>query len=263
MLLKDKVVVVTGGASGIGKSLCERFASEGASGIVVSDINESGVTEVANSISGQTESLACVTNVGQEEQVTDLVNLALDKFGRIDLFCSNAGIFTPGGEDVITSEWQNIWDINVMSHVFAARAVLPHMLERGDGYLLNTSSAAGLLNQVGSAPYAVTKHAAVGFAEWLSITYGDRGIKVSVLCPQAVRTQMTANTASGGVAGVDGMLEPEQLADTVIETLESERFLVLPHPEVLTYIQRKASDYDRWLSGMRKLQAKFGSKYTT
>jgi len=260
MLIRDKVVVVTGGASGIGKSLCERFATEGASAVVVSDINEDGVTAVANSISAQTESLARVTDVSQEDQVSELVEIAISKFGRIDLFCSNAGIFTPGGEDVITAEWQNIWDINVMSHVFAARAVLPHMLDRGEGYLLNTASAAGLLSQVGSAPYAVTKHAAVGFAEWLSITYGDRGIKVSVLCPQAVRTQMTANTRSGGVAGVDGMLEPEQLADTVIETLEHERFLVLPHPEVLTYIRLKSSDYDLWLAGMRKLQAKFGSK---
>ena len=148
-----------------------------------------------------------------------------------------------------------------MAHVFAARAVLPGMLERGEGYLLNTSSAAGLLNQVGSAPYAVTKHAAIGFAEWLSITYGDRGIKVSALCPQAVRTAMTADSEEGGVAGLDGMLEPEQLADTVIETLAEERFLVLPHPEVLTYMQRKAGDYDRWLKGMRRLQERFAESY--
>ena len=186
---------------------------------------------------------------------------SLERFGQIDLFCSNAGIFTPGGEEVSTEAWQRIWDINLMSHVFAARAVLPHMLERGEGYLLNTSSAAGLLSQIGSAPYAVTKHAAVGFAEWLSITYGARGIKVSVLCPQAVRTEMTANTRNGGVAGVDGMLEPEALADTVIETLAEEKFLVLPHPEVLTYIQRKTDDYDRWLGGMRKLQERFGELY--
>ena len=156
-----------------------------------------------------------------------------------------------------TEGWQAIWDINVMSHVFAARAVLPGMLERGEGYLLNTSSAAGLLSQVGSAPYAVTKHAAIGFAEWLSITYGNKGIKVSALCPQAVRTNMTAG-GDGGVAGLDGMLEPEQLADTVIETLREERFLVLPHPEVLTYMRRKTDDYDRWIGGMRKLNRKFG-----
>ena len=171
------------------------------------------------------------------------------------------GIFTPGDENVSTEAWQQIWDINVMAHVFAARAVLPSMLERGEGYLLNTSSAAGLLSQVGSAPYAVTKHAAIGFAEWLSITYGDRGIKVSALCPQAVRTAMTADSEEGGVAGLDGMLEPDQLADTVIDTLAEERFLVLPHPEVLTYMQRKAGDYDRWLKGMRRLQERFAESY--
>lgn len=261
MQIKNKVAVVTGAASGIGKALCQRFAAEGASAIVVSDINREGVEQVAAEIAVNTESLPVVTNVGEEDQVNALVEASLVKFGHIDLMCSNAGIFTPGGEEVPTDEWQNIWDINVMSHVFAARAVLPHMLERGKGYLLNTASAAGLLSQIGSAPYAVTKHAAVGLAEWLSITYGDRGIKVSVLCPQAVRTAMTANTRNGGVAGVDGMLEPDQLADTVIETLAEERFLVLPHPEVLTYMQRKTSDYDRWLSGMRKLQARFGELY--
>ena len=168
--------------------------------------------------------------------------------------------FTPGREDVSTEKWQAIWDINVMSHVYAARAVLPGMLERGEGYLLNTSSAAGLLNQIGSAPYATTKHAAIGFAEWLSITYGNRGIKVSVLCPQAVRTAMTAG-GDGGVAGLDGMLEPEQLADTVIETLAEECFLVLPHPEVLTYMRRKTDDYDRWLGGMRRLHERFEDIY--
>lgn len=261
MQVKDKVVVVTGAASGIGRALCQRFAAEGASAIVVSDIDRQGVDLVAQEIAARTRSLPIVTDVGNENEVNALVQTALAEFGQIDLMCSNAGIFTPGGEEVSTEEWQKIWDINVMSHVFAARAVLPHMLERGEGYLLNTASAAGLLNQIGSAPYAVTKHAAVGLAEWLSITYGDRGIKVSVLCPQAVRTAMTANTRNGGVAGVDGMLEPEQLADTVVDTLAEERFLVLPHPEVLTYIQRKTADYDRWLSGMRKLQARFGQLY--
>jgi NAD(P)-dependent dehydrogenase (short-subunit alcohol dehydrogenase family) len=261
MQVKDKVVIVTGGASGIGKALCERFAAEGARAVVVSDVQGEGAEQVAVAIADRTASLAMTTDVSREEQVSDLVESTLERFGQVDLMCSNAGIFTPGGEEVPTEQWQRIWDINVMSHVFAARAVLPFMLQRGEGYLLNTASAAGLLSQIGSAPYAVTKHAAVGFAEWLAITYGDRGIKVSVLCPQAVRTQMTANTRNGGVAGVDGMLEPEQLADTVIETLAAERFLVLPHPEVLTYIQRKSTDYDRWLSGMRKLQTRFGSLY--
>lgn len=262
MQVKDKTIVVTGAASGIGKALCERFAVEGAAAIVVSDIDEAGAVAVANAIgSSTTRALAIRTDVSREEEIQQLVKRSLEEYGPIDLFCSNAGIFTPGGEEVTTEKWQGIWEINVMAHVFAARAVLPGMLARGEGYLLNTASAAGLLSQIGSAPYAVTKHAAVGFAEWLSITYGNRGIRVSVLCPQAVRTQMTAGTEGGGVAGVDGMLEPDQLAQTVIETLAEERFLVLPHPEVLTYIQRKAADYDRWLGGMRRLQDKFADIY--
>ena len=260
MQIKGKVVVVTGGASGIGKSLCERFAQEGASAVVVSDINQAGIEQTVADISASTRALGVKTDVGVEEQVNELVAKTLDQFDHIDLFCSNAGIFTAGGENVSTEAWQTIWDINVMSHIFAARAVLPGMLARGEGYLLNTSSAAGLLSQVGSAPYSVTKHAAIGFAEWLSISYGNKGIKVSVLCPQAVRTAMTAGS-DGGVAGLDGMLEPEKLADTVIETLEKERFLVLPHPEVLTYMRRKTDDYDRWLGGMRRLHEKFDDIY--
>lgn len=260
MQIKDKVVVVTGAASGIGKSLCERFAMEGASAVVVTDINSEGVSATVSNIQDQTQTLGITCDVGKEDEVEELVAKTLDAFGHIDLFCSNAGIFTPGTENVATDKWQSIWDINVMSHIFASRAVLPGMLERGEGYLLNTSSAAGLLSQVGSAPYAVTKHAAIGFAEWLSITYGNKGIKVSVLCPQAVRTAMTAG-GDGGVAGLDGMLEPDQLADTVIETLEAERFLVLPHPEVLTYMRRKTDDYDRWLGGMRRLNDRFEDIY--
>ncbi len=261
MEIKDKVVVVTGAASGIGRALCERFAAEGAKAVIVSDVDTVGMAETVAKIGEQTEAVGIPCNVGDEQEVTKLVEETLSRFDHIDLFCSNAGIFTPGDENVVTEAWQSIWDINVMSHVFAARAVLPSMLERGEGYLLNTSSAAGLLNQVGSAPYAVTKHAAIGFAEWLSITYGSRGIKVSALCPQAVRTAMTAGSEEGGVAGLDGMLEPEQLADTVIETLAEERFLCLPHPEVLTYMRRKTDDYDRWIGGMRRLQDRFADAY--
>ena len=261
MQIRDKVVVVTGGASGIGRALCERFAADGARAVVVADINKEGVDAVAELISQKTQVLAVVVDVSRESDIQKLVADTLDVYGQIDLFCSNAGIFTIGGEEVTNDAWQRIWDINVMSHIYAARAVLPSMLARGEGYLLNTASAAGLLSQIGSAPYAVTKHAAVGFAEWLSITYGGRGIKVSVLCPQAVRTQMTANTRGGGVAGVDGMLEPEALAQTVVETLAEERFLCLPHPQVLTYMQRKTADYDRWLGGMRRLQEQYASQY--
>ena len=261
MELKDKVVVVTGAASGIGRSLCERFAKEGAKAVVVSDVDTVGMAETVARIGDTAEAVGIPCDVGNENDVNKLVEETLSRFQHIDLFCSNAGIFTPGNENVSTEAWQTIWDINVMAHIFAARAVLPGMLERGEGYLLNTSSAAGLLSQVGSAPYSVTKHAAIGFAEWLSITYGNRGIKVSALCPQAVRTAMTAGSEEGGVAGLEGMLEPDQLADTVIETLAEERFLVLPHPEVLTYMRRKTDDYDRWLGGMRRLHERFAETY--
>ncbi len=263
MELSGKNVVVTGAASGIGWSLCERFAHEGAATIIAADIDASGLAALEEALKEVTscQVSSMQVDVSRESDIQALVAHAEEMHGQIDLFCSNAGIFVPGDEHVADDAWEKIWDINVKSHIYAARAVLPAMLERGEGYLLNTASAAGLLSQVGSAPYAVTKHAAIGFAEWLSITYGNRGIKVSVLCPQAVRTKMTANTGGGGVAGVDGMLEPDVLADTVVQTLSEERFLCLPHPQVLTYMQRKTSDYDRWLGGMRKLQDRFADQY--
>ncbi len=254
MQVRDKVVVVTGGASGIGRALAQRFAAEGARKVVVADLNEAGIAAVAKEIGG----IAVPTNVGVEGDVINLVQTAESQAGSIDLFCSNAGIAVYGDLGNSNEEWQRVWDVNLMSHVYAARAVVPGMIERGSGYLLNTASAAGLLSQIGSSTYAVTKHAAVGFAEWLSITYGKRGIKVSLLCPQAVRTAMTAGLDGGGVAGVDGMIEPEELVDAVIETLAAERFLCLPHPQVLEYMQRKTGDYDRWLNGMRRLHEHYG-----
>ena len=196
--------------------------------------------------------------MGVEDDVINLVKITESQVGPIDLFCSNAGIAVHGDLENSNEEWQRVWDVNLMSHVYAARAVVPGMIERGGGYILNTASAAGLLSQIGSSTYSVTKHAAVGFAEWLSITYGNRGIKVSVLCPQAVRTAMTAGLDNGGVAGVDGMMEAEELAEAVIKTLAEERFLCLPHEEVLTYMQRKSGDYDRWLKGMRRLHELYG-----
>lgn len=262
MKIRDKAIVVTGAASGIGRALCLRFAQEGARMVIAADVDLPGTEETVamlTALDTGSEARAIQCDVSREEQVRSLAADAEASAGQIDLFCANAGIFIPGDEQVGNDDWQRIWDINVMAHVYAARAVLPAMLARGEGYLLNTASAAGLLSQVGSAPYAVTKHAAVGFAEWLSITYGHQGIKVSVLCPQAVRTAMTAG--GGGVAAVDGMLEPEQLADSVVETLDSERFLVLPHPEVLTYMRRKTDDYDRWLGGMRRLNDRFADAY--
>ncbi|MCB1691983.1 MAG: SDR family oxidoreductase [Pseudomonadales bacterium] len=254
MRVKDKVVVVTGGASGIGRAMATRFVKEGARQVVISDINEQGLNAVAESIGAR----AIAADVSNESDVLDLIRTTESDYGQIDLLCNNAGIGIGGGPEVPNEAWEKIWQINVMAHVYATRAALPAMLARGDGYIVNTASAAGLLSQIGSAPYAVTKHAAVGYAEWLAITYGGRGIKVSVLCPQAVRTAMTAGN-EGGVASVDGMMEPEELCDAVIEALGQETFLILPHKEVLTYIQRKTGDYDRWIGGMQRLQDRYTS----
>jgi NAD(P)-dependent dehydrogenase (short-subunit alcohol dehydrogenase family) len=259
MQLEGKHVVVTGGASGIGRALAQRFAAERARGVVVADLDATGCQAVAAEVKG----VAAPTDVADEAAMRALVARAERAFGPIDLFCSNAGIAISGGVEASDAEWQRIWRVNVMGHVYAARAVLPSMLERGAGYLLNTASAAGLLNQIGSAPYGVTKHAAVALAEWLAITYGDRGIGVSVLCPQAVRTAMTdAGTAIGdvgvGAARADGMIEPEDCAAAVVEGLARESFLILPHPEVLTYLRRKADDYDRWIAGMQRFQKRLG-----
>ena len=253
MEIKDKVIVVTGGASGIGKAMCRRFAKEGAKGICVADINYEGAQQVAEEING----LAVSCNVRKEEDIIRTVELTEDRFGPVDMYCSNAGIAYFGGVEISDDQWQTIWEINVRAHIYAARAVVPGMIKRGGGYLLNTASAAGLLSQIGSASYSVTKHAAVGLAENLSITYGDQGIKVSVLCPQAVDTPMVQGMEDGGVAGVDGLMKPEQVIDVVIAALKEEKFLILPHEEVKIYMERKVSDYDRWLKGMRKLQKRY------
>ena len=251
MTLKDKVTVVTGAANGIGRALARRFAAEGAK-VVVADIEEEAAKRVAGEISAD----CYAVNVASESEIQAMVDSVLLKHGRIDLFCSNAGIGVEGTCDVPNHDWQRIWEINVMSHVFASRAVLPGMLARGEGYLLQTVSAAGLLTQIGSAPYAVTKHAALALAEWLSITYGDKGIKVSALCPQGVKTRMLENAEfGGGTFLLEGALDPEQVADAVVKGLAEEHFLILPHPEVAEYFRRKAGDYDRWLRGMRRLQA--------
>lgn len=254
MELKDKIVVVTGAASGIGKSLAIRFADEGAARVVCADLDFSGAQQTASQING----LAIAVNVGVEDEIKALIDRVEEEAGPIDLFCSNAGILIAGGMEVPNEDWQRIWDINVMSHIWAARHLVPRMIARGGGYLLNTSSAAGLLNQVGCAPYGVTKHAAVAVAEWLAMTHGDEGIKVSVLCPQAVRSEMTRGHEDS-VAALDGMLEPEIVAEACVQTIRNETFLVLPHPEVLDYIRLKAGNYDRWLGGMRKLNRKYGN----
>jgi NAD(P)-dependent dehydrogenase (short-subunit alcohol dehydrogenase family) len=257
MKLDGKCVVVTGGASGIGAALARRFTAEGARGVVVADIQDELLQEVVEEIGG----LGIRCDVTKESDITALVDAAEARYGPIDLFCSNAGIVLPGGPETSDALWERTIGVNLMAHVYAARALVPRMLERGGGYLLQTASAAGLLTQIGSATYSVTKHAALAFAEWLAITYGEDGIRVSVLAPQAVNTAMTAGVPGGGVAGVDGMLEPSAVADAVVEGLDREQFLILPHPEVLEYFRRKASDYDRWIRGMQRLQGRFGRTF--
>jgi NAD(P)-dependent dehydrogenase (short-subunit alcohol dehydrogenase family) len=255
MHVRDRVVIVTGGASGIGQALCRRFAAEGARGVVVADRDAEGARRIAQEIGG----VAAPGDVGVEGDVQRLVQETVDRFGQIDLFCCNAGIAVDGGIDTPDDEWHRIWNVNLMSHVYAARAVIPGMLARKRGYFLQTASAAGLLTQIGSAPYSVTKHAAVAFAEWLSIRYGDAGIGVSCLCPQGVRTPMLLDSTSGiGNFLLQGAVEPEAVAEAVVEGLAAERFLILPHPDVAKYFRHKAEDYDRWLRGLRKLQKQVG-----
>ncbi len=253
MRIADKSVVVTGGASGIGLALARRFRAEGARGIALADLQEDALLNAA----GEIDALAVPCDVADEAAVKRLVAAAEDTFGPVDVFVSNAGIARMGGVDAPDEEWRQNWDIHVMAHVYAARAVAPGMAARGSGYLVNTASAAGLLSHVDSATYSVTKHAAVAFAEWLAIAYGDRGVRVSVLCPQAVRTAMLAGHDES-VASLDGILEPEQVADCVVAAMEREEFLILPHPEVQGYMERKVSDHERWLKGMRKLRAAHG-----
>jgi len=253
MKIKDKIIVVTGAASGIGRSLAECFAVAGAKKVICADIDLEGATQTAREIGG----LAIRVNVGVEDEISAMIERVEDEAGPIDLFCSNAGILTLGGVETPNEDWQRTWDINVMAHVWAARHVVPRMIARGGGYLLNTASAAGLLNQVGAAPYGVTKHAAVGLAEWLALTYGDDGIGVSVLCPQAVRSEMTRGHEDS-VAALDGLMEPDEVARDCLQAIEDEVFLVLPHKEVLTYMRAKTQDYNRWIGGMRKLNRRFG-----
>ncbi len=253
MDIAGKRIVITGAAGGIGRALAVRFAAAGAAEIIVADIDGDGAAETALMVGGTAYRL----DVSQEDEIAALIEAVETRHGPIDLFCSNAGIGIPGGAEAPDAGWQRIWEINVMAHVWAARHLVPRMVARGGGYLLNTASAAGLLSQVGSAPYAVTKHAAVGLAEWLALTHGDDGIKVSVLCPQAVRTAMTAGNPQG-VASIDGMMEPEELAEVVVHGLAAETFLILPHPQVLDYMRNKTADYDRWIGGMRKLNRRFG-----
>jgi NAD(P)-dependent dehydrogenase (short-subunit alcohol dehydrogenase family) len=257
MQIQGKVVIVTGGSNGIGRALCHKFAAEGARAVVVADIDREAGVKVAAEIKDTPGGFAHC-NVSREKDVHNLVDSITDACGQVDIFCSNAGIGTGRDENAPDSDWQRSWEVNVMAHVYAARAVLPQMLKRKEGYLLQTVSAAGLLTQVGSASYSVTKHAALSFAEWLSIAHGDEGIRVSALCPMGVRTNMLAQAEADGGAGVlnmDTAIEPSQVAQEVVRAMKDEKFLILPHPEVAKFFLNKAGDYDRWLRGMRKLKA--------
>jgi NAD(P)-dependent dehydrogenase (short-subunit alcohol dehydrogenase family) len=254
MEVEGKVVVVTGGASGIGRALARRFGAGGAARVVVADLDGAGAEAVASELDAAT---AVECDVTSEADVLRAIAAAERP---VDLFCANAGVADGADEQAPDELWDRVFAVNVRSHVIAARLLVPDWLDRGSGYFLATASAAGLLTQIGSAPYAVTKHAAVAFAEWLSITYGARGIGVSCLCPMGVNTNMLNAGGddalpSAVVKAAGEVLEPEQVADIVVEGLRAERFLILPHPEVLTFFQRKATDYERWLAGMRRLQA--------
>ena len=260
MELKDCVAVVTGGATGIGKALVERFHKEGASGLVVADLNIDGAKEVAESVGG----MAVECDVSDESEVLKLISETVEKFGRIDLMVSNAGYVTVGALESPDEDLKKMFDVHVMAHLWAARHAIPHMIEAGGGYLLNTASAAGLLTQLGSLHYSVTKHAAVSLSEFLAITYRENGIKVSVLCPQSVETDILQNSPTrdlfaedaGNPAAVDGVLTAEELGQTVVEGLREEKFYILPHPEVSEYSRRKSDDIDRWLAGMHRFQQK-------
>ena len=265
MELNDRVVVITGGGSGIGEALARAAHAEGARHVVVADLDAAGVERVAADIGGT----AIVLDVRDEEAIKRMVDETEDAHGPIDLFVSNAGYVTMAGLEDSNESIQQMWEVHCMAHIYAARAVLPSMIARGEGYLLNTASAAGLLTQIGSMTYSMTKAAAISLAEWLSISHHHQGIRVSVLCPQAVATNIVANSPdnrgaapdgdgaglAGGVASGDGVLEPADVAARCLEAIRDERFLILPHPEVATYVERKATDRDRWLAGMRRFQS--------
>ncbi|MDG1818226.1 MAG: SDR family NAD(P)-dependent oxidoreductase [Porticoccaceae bacterium] len=253
MELADKIIVITGAGSGIGRALAIRFKAEGARQIVAVDINAENAQATANMIDG----VAMTADVSVEGDVVRVIETTEADIGPIDLFCSNAGVGMGPDLNSPNSQWQTSWDVNLMSHLYAARHLVPLMVARGGGYFLNTASAAGLLNQVGAAAYGVTKHAAIGFGEWLAIHHQHQGIKVSMLCPQAVRTAMTASDNDATTAAsADGMMEPEELADKVVEGLRGEAFLILPHEVVLEYMRNKTANYDRWIGGMNKLMKK-------
>ncbi|MFK8028709.1 MAG: SDR family oxidoreductase [Gammaproteobacteria bacterium] len=256
MTPKDKNIIVTGGAHGIGQGLCRRFAAEGAARIAVVDVDQNAAEAVASDIGAQAYSV----DISDATAFAETLEVIRSDMGHVDLFCSNAGVGYPDGDHVASASdelWEKSWRINVHAHVVATRVLLPQMLEREAGHFMITASAAGLLSQIGSASYSVTKHAAVGYAESLAIMHGDKGINVSLLCPQGVDTRMMAAVAGGGPQGADGVISIEALCDSVMDGLASGEFLILPHPQVADYMQFKSANYDKWLAGMRKLRDQF------
>ncbi len=263
MELNDRVVVVTGGGSGIGEAIAVAAKDAGARHVVVADLDGAHAERVAALVGGT----GVAVDVRDEAAIVRLVDETLTAHGPIDLFVSNAGFVTAAGLEDSNAAIQRMWEVHCMAHIYAARAVLPSMIARGEGYLLNTASAAGLLTQIGSMSYSITKAAAVSLAEWLAVTHHHQGIRVSVLCPQAVATNIIVNSPDftgdraaeppmgGGVASGDGVLSPAEVAQMCLDAIRDERFLVLPHPEVATYVERKATDRDRWLAGMRRFQS--------
>ena len=261
MELNNRVVVVTGGGSGIGEALARAAHAEGARHVVVADLDGDEARRVADDIGGT----AAAIDVGDEQAIVALVGSTEAAHGPIDVFVSNAGFVTVAGLEDSNEAIQKMWDVHCMAHIYAARAVVPSMIANGGGYLLNTASAAGLLTQIGSLAYSVTKAAAVSIGEWLAITHHHQGIRVSVLCPQAVRTNIVRNSPDnvdgdagdfeGGVASGDGVVEPDDVARLCLDAMRDERFLVLPHPDVAVYAERKGADRDRWLAGMRRFQS--------
>lgn len=254
MEISGRHAVVTGAASGIGRALARRLAEEGAGWVVVADRDLEGARAVAEPIGG----LALELDAGREDSIRALVAKATEANGAIDIFFSNAGVPGPmGGPEVPDDDWDETWRVNVMAHVWAARALLPEMIERRDGYLVNTASAAGILTQVSAAPYSVTKHAAVALAEWLAVTHGDDGVKVSCVCPQAVRTPMLdlamEEPAGAATLSAGGLIDPEDVAAAVVEGIREERFLILPHEVVARHMAHKAGDPERWIAGMRRI----------
>ena len=264
MSIANQVVVITGAASGIGAALARRFLREGAAGLVLGDVQTDALDALVSELNAGSlvtspgRAIAVRCDVTREADIQNLVLAATRQFGHIDLYCSNAGLVRDGGEETPDADWQLNWDIHVMAHVWAARAVLPGMARRGQGQFMVTASAAGLLTSLPSTSYSVTKHAAIAFAESMAIRHAPSGIQFSVLCPQAVDTPLIRARANvpGISSSIDGVASTDEVCNCVVAALESGQFLILPHPQVLEFFRRKANDYDRWLGGMRKLDAK-------